>query len=1278
MSSPLEVTGDDIARLDDASLRELIGLLCEAEFRKAGRSAAGVTWGGDQNAPDGGFDVVVEAEEPYFFHGFLKGPKSAFQVKKSRMRRADVLREMKPKGNLRESIRNLIRRTGSYIIVCSAASTSDSSLQARRAAMRDAINDETGHEQLHVDFLDGGRVATWVREHPSYILWVRSRVGRHLQGWQPFANWSNAPGGIDEEYLVDDSVRFYDGTHGKNSDGGLSAETALRAVRTHLSSPGASVRLTGLSGLGKTRFAMALFDARIGDNALNPALAFYTDMSDAPDPDPQRFAQRVIADRTRCVLIIDNCPADLHRRLTRVCAALESMVSLMTIEYDVREDLPPETNVLRLEPAGEDLIAKLIEKRFPHLSQPDAGRIAHLSGGNARLAIALASTVRKGETLSGFQDDDLFRRLFEQRHEPSEMLLSSAEACSLVYSFNGEDTISTGSELGFLSSLVGKSATELHRDVAELRTRNLVQKRGIWRAVLPHALANRLASRALQRIPRDRISTAFLESGSERLLKSFTRRLGFLHDCEEALAISDEWLEEGGWLGDVRALNDFGIEVFHNIAPLSPERTLLAIERAAHADREGRFWSRENPHRDLFVRLLRSLAYDATLFHRSTRLLYQFALHDALQQQYSPSCDILASLFQLYLSGTHASAEERIGLLEELIVPESERHQELAVTCLGSALEAWHFSSHYEFAFGARQRDFGYHPQARADVVRWYGTFVSYCAKLATSNKPVAEKARILLATRFRGLWANAGMLDELEDAASRLQEVCSWTPGWIAVRETLNFDAERLDADSLSRLRRLQDLLRPSTLVDRARTYAFGQPGGSLLWIEEDDSEDGSPRARVEDIVLQIASAAARDEAALSILLPEVVSANGQYLRIFGRGLAEASSDKPARWRRLLRAYEQVPDPTKRNPSALIGFLEASKPTDVAFWDATLDQLMCHPLLATMFPWFQVAAGIDRRALVRLSEAVNAGLVPVEQFGCLALGRQHEAIGDDDLAKLLERIASRAGGIPVAISILSMRFYLPSDRSRAANSRLLIECGRRLLTTYNYSGNENHLTTRCDHELARVAEICLADQLGQDMAERVCKQIISGADQMSFQNNYSQLLKTLARLQPCAFLDAFVGGDLAPAGGKWSRRYGFDPEDNPLNQISDEAIIAWCSGAAAVRYRKVAAVVFPLVRSSDTKELGFKPLILYLLEHTHEVGAILENISRTLMPVYWSGSRADLLEQRAGALQELFGHVRGEVSSWARHMYTAMQEEIWHERRYEESKTRERDERFE
>jgi hypothetical protein len=123
--------------------------------------------------------------------------------------------------------------------------------------------------------------------------------------------------------------------------------------------------------------------------------------------------------------------------------------------------------------------------------------------------------------LSGFRDEELFERLFTQRHGSSKDLLISAEACSLVYSFEGTDTISDKSELKFLASLVDKSTQELYRDLGTLKERELLQSRDVWRAVLPQAIANRLAKRALESIPKDTLVKAFLTSGFERLLKSF-------------------------------------------------------------------------------------------------------------------------------------------------------------------------------------------------------------------------------------------------------------------------------------------------------------------------------------------------------------------------------------------------------------------------------------------------------------------------------------------------------------------------------------------------------------------------------------------------------------------------------------------------------------------------------------------------------------------------------------------------------------------------------------
>lgn len=757
MSDLLDVTGDDIARLDDSSLRTLVGLLCEADYRSAGLPVKGILWGGNQDARDGGLDVVVRGEADPPATSFVPRKRTGFQVKKPDMPRGEILKEMKPGGSLRDEIRDLIAVRGAYIIVSSTGSTTDPALRNRTDAMKEAISKEADHSDLFLDFYDRGRVATWVRCHPSLVLWVRNKVGRQLTGWRPYENWANSPGGVEEEYLLDEGLRLHDGT--RRRDEGMSIEDGLLRLRTALSTPGTSVRLAGLSGVGKTRLVQALFDDRLGTHALKPSQVFYADISDGPNPDPKILAEQLIADKSRAVIIVDNCPPDLHRRLTQTCSKSHSTVSLLTVEYDIREDLPEETSVFRLEPASLDLIEKIIRHRFRHISEVDARSIANFSGGNARVAIALSNTVENGETLSGFKDEELFQRLFRQRHDPSETLLKSAEVCSLVYSFEGTDIDSAKSELVFLASLVGKESTDLYRDVNTLKDRGLVQSRSVWRAVLPHAIANRLAKRALDSIPQTVLVKTFLAEGSERLIKSFTRRLSYLHDSDTAISIVNEWLSPEGWLGKENCnFNPFGMEVFKNIAPVSPEGVLKAVERAATGSDNGKFASRDNPHFYEYVSILRHIAYDQDLFVRSVGLLCQFALSERPGENYNSIRNVLKSLFFIYLSGTHAPAGVRAAVIKDLVASEDPGRQQLGLDLLDATLEAWHFSASSDFDFGARPRDYGFYPKNRKEIRDWYEIFIALCTEVATSTSPLTEDGRRILSNNFRGLWTKAGM----------------------------------------------------------------------------------------------------------------------------------------------------------------------------------------------------------------------------------------------------------------------------------------------------------------------------------------------------------------------------------------------------------------------------------------------------------------------------------------------------------------------------------------
>src|SRR5262245_12547478 len=203
-----EITGDDIAALSDEDLRTLVGRLCEAELRRRNLSTSAVTWGGHQTAKDGGLDIRVALPAGMSIDGFIPKPDTGFQVKKPDMPRSEIIGEMRPEGIVRPVLIELVNASGAYIIVSATGSTADSALKNRRDAMAEALKDVPAVRNLTLDFYDRNRVATWVRDHAGLIPWVRSRIGKSIQGWRPYESWSRAPAGADPTYLIDQAARI--------------------------------------------------------------------------------------------------------------------------------------------------------------------------------------------------------------------------------------------------------------------------------------------------------------------------------------------------------------------------------------------------------------------------------------------------------------------------------------------------------------------------------------------------------------------------------------------------------------------------------------------------------------------------------------------------------------------------------------------------------------------------------------------------------------------------------------------------------------------------------------------------------------------------------------------------------------------------------------------------------------------------------------------------------------------------------------------------------------
>ncbi len=1271
------VSSEEIQCLNDEQARELVARLVRAEAKKLDAANGSVTWGGDQRAKDGGIDVRFTSAALAANSSYLPKNCVGYQVKAEKFPPSKISGEMAPAGTISASIADLLRDNHAYIIVSTKDSASDSSLAARKSKMADCAKEAGLNDKGALDFFDARRVADWVEQYPSIGVWVKDIVAAPVQGWRPYGAWAYRESHPQAEYLVDDKVKVF----APNADDGSNALDAIDAIRKDLSS-GRTVRLVGLSGVGKTRLVQALFDPRISTTA--PALSsdavIYADLSDHLEPQPTSMVETLIGSNTPTFLIIDNCGQELHNRLAEMVAQGSPHISLLTVEYDIRDDLPEATSCYRLEGSSEMVIRELLGRRYTHLSDSDINRVAEFSDGNARVAFALASASERNNELAQLTDDALFRRLFNQKQTESDELLRCAEAASLLYSFDGDD-VTDSSELALLGSISGLSATVLYRGIAELQRRGVVQQRGKWRAVLPHAIANRLAARAIENIPPSIVVDALINKASERVSISCSRRLGYLHTSLTAQRIVAEFLKPGGRFDRVDALDATGRRVLKNLLPVDPSSGLSVLRRTV----ESIDTSTIGVHiaSDL-VRMVKSLAYDEAMFTDALSTLVAFVEGDEIRSRSSPSHEAIVALFSCHLSGTHASLEERVSSIRAFLQSDKPLIAQLGLDALQRSLETSHFSSQFEVDFGARRRDHGWSPKGRDDVQRWYRGFSKLGLEIAV-QEDINGPVRHILGHAVRGLCEYAEMISDVEEIAHALAASGGWPDGWLGVRETLHWGKLVIPPDILERLNTLERLLAPTDLLGEIRSTVLARNTSMQDLLDDCEEADYSSRHNARDEnAKRLGRLAAKEPLMVSQLLPELLCDQSNAVSMsFGNGLGNALAD-PRKLMNDAKAIIAKMQSSDVNLLIIRGVIRGWQEVDASGLNAFLDDAVTDPVWGAWLPELQWVASLEGVGFDRILKSLDAGVAPQWQYDYLSMGQATNDLAPDVIEVLANSLSSMTDGGSVAINILGMVVFSAKERGENFVNDIAYRIGGFLarvdLSNCKVGG------TMVDHHLGKLITFVLNNTSSQSLDNDVLQNLLSWerSEKRKYAYRRGRHLQPFFKLRPILALDAIYQPDsdgLYRTAAQLAADHHEERGNRPMEAVSPKAALEWCSASPTDRFLFIAAtcaLYAPMKPDEEQSDRRISEIAEEVFKAAPDKREVLKAYINRLMPMSWSGSRAEKLRQRLGILDDLASLVSGKDAQIVDTERTRMMKIVSDMKEREEAEERTRNETFE
>ncbi|MHC4154315.1 MAG: hypothetical protein ACYST6_05270 [Planctomycetota bacterium] len=1017
--TPFEIEAKHIRRLDQGELTRLLKRLLHAEADQFGLARSTSEVPVDINVADGGDDGFMRWQGGPDRLDFVCNRFSMFQCKsgESPMGPSEFANEITVKGGkkLKDRVAEVLDAGGSYVffvgVPCKAM------LQRRRIeACRKRLKSlkRKDAKSADIQIYDADKIADWVNRYIAARIYVLECNGIQppwsLKTWEEWAK--NEAHGL--AYVENERLKGY-----------------IDCIREScLREPPGVVRITGLSGLGKTRLALEAFrteteSAAIRGGILRARVAYLD--AGLGDGDIVRFLSQMGKMGAGGIVVVDDCEPLLHRKLQQELGYQSNRkISLITLDFEPEERNASYQCIQLKQSDCQGVVRGIIKEQFPKLGDATVSRIEEFAQGFAGIAVLMVKDVQEGVPEIGrISDAEIVKRLLWGREGRDDQAIAVITACSLFERIEFSDDECTG-EIGFLGREIAKIHEDKFSEVCQryLR-RGILQRRGRFISVSPIPLAITLAAEWWERKPTKEILKLIGNLGGEGLLERFAEQAKKLHFVKNARIVVEKLCGGEGPFGDPGVLlTEEGSRLFRALVEVNPQATTEVVWRILDKrSREELLEIKGHVRRNL-VWALENLCWWNDTFGRGARLMLGFAAAEN-ETWGNNATSLFLQLFHVYLAGTEANLKDRLELIREALKSEVKQERELAIRALGSALETDFFSRRGGVeSQGCRVPGRDYEPGGQ-ELCDYRKVCIELLKEEIISGGEFCEIAAQRLAVEIGGLVRN-GMIDEVEGV---IRSVASrrgayWPEGLEAIRHLLDRDSEEMPSQIRSRVEALERLLLPEGLEDKLRLIV------SIPDWRARKNEQGDYISLAAEEAVKLAEEVAGEGGWYS-MLPAILAGEQRQAYAFGRRLGELVRG------RLRKAFIGVcvdflgkTSPEVGNPDVLGAFLGAV--SDVQFVKDTMDAIVRNPKLMGYAVRTTRCLEIGQEDLERLVPLIEEKQVPIADWRILSYGRALDGVGEGFVTEFCLRIANRGSqGSNCALDILWM--YCRGNEERFA-----------------------------------------------------------------------------------------------------------------------------------------------------------------------------------------------------------------------------------------------------
>lgn len=498
-----------------------------------------------------------------------------------------------------------------------------------------------------------------------------------------------------------------------------------------------TIHFVALSGLGKTRIIREAFD----DGIPHPNY-YYCEFSDAESVILYDIDILLVNHRGEDgIIVLDNCPNDLLLKVIEKRNNYNSKFRIIGINnafYDrqgVRNAVS--LQITLSQDNVRDKVEEYIEHNIPVVNGDTSVRdqIKRIADGFPGMANLLVKEYRNSNDVNVHTVDVLVRKLLkfdpDMHGDDKTVMQSLALFQPCPYQAPYKDAFKFIRENESITPLFRRSPQEkryLFNKTINKHDNSLIEITACWLNVRPFPLAVWLVSKWFEedndeeRIEEIVSDIEKQEKGIYEILKEgLYKRLEYMKDSADAQALIDRLTSgpKASFCNEKVVCSDLGSRLFlamSSVNPVAIARCLNTVLLPKNVD-----WVRENVDGNIrrnLVWALEKLCFDKFSYDNASKVMALLAVAEN-EKWGNNACGQFKQLFHIYLPGTEASLNERIGTLEYLMCC-GEDYQDLLLDCIDRAFDNGHFVRDGAASQFGLERKTDYAPSTNKEIIDYW------------------------------------------------------------------------------------------------------------------------------------------------------------------------------------------------------------------------------------------------------------------------------------------------------------------------------------------------------------------------------------------------------------------------------------------------------------------------------------------------------------------------------------------------------------------------------